>query len=151
MPEQRSALTQGVSRVTGQQLREMVIAVDVWAEATDKDRWDAAAMMINLAHAAPAVDTEGGHVIMKVTERSVYNALKNLIIGKFGLTKETVMAEILRLVNPQDVVRNWMNGQNVREFVGKTAREVVKELATAIIKEEVKAAINGRVKISIGE
>lgn len=137
--------------MTGQQLREMVVGVDVWAEATDKDRWDAAAVVINRAQVAPAVDSEGGHIIMKVTERSVYNALKNLITGKFGLTKETVMAEILRLVKPQDVVRDWMNGQNVREFVGKTVREVVKELATAIIKDEVKAAINGRVKISIGE
>jgi hypothetical protein len=101
--------------------------------------------------ATPVIDTEGGHIIMKVTERSVYNALKNLIIGRFGLTKETVMAEILRIVKPQDVVREWMNGQNVRDFVSKTAREVVRELATAIIKEEVKAAINGKVKISIGE
>lgn len=98
-----------------------------------------------------AIDTEGGHIIMKVTERSVYNALKNLIIGKLGLTREAVMASIIDAVKPHEIVRDWMNGLNVREFVGKTAREVVKELATVIIKEEVRAAVNGKVKISIGE
>lgn len=100
---------------------------------------------------ASVIDTEGGHIIMKVTERSIHNALKNLIIGKLGVTREAVIARILDVVKPQEIVREWMNGQNVREFVGKTAREVVRELATVIIKEEVRAAINGKVKISIGD
>lgn len=127
---------------------------DEWKpeEGSDAKRWDDLAAFVNLQVATAAqVAVEASSVSIRVTERSVYNAVKNLVVHTYGLTREGIMAEVMKVVKPQDVVREWMNGQNVREFVGRIAREVVQSTAAAIIREEARAVMNGKLKITVGD
>ena len=138
-----------MNKLTGKDLHWMFWGVvESWETCADKPRWDHLAAAVNNHAEAMA---EERHISIKVTERSVYNALKNLLQGQFGITRDTVMLRILDIVRPQEVIEKWMNGQNVRSFVDDTARSVIRDLAAPIIREEAQKAINGRIKITIGD
>lgn len=95
--------------------------------------------------------TEDGvpSIRLNISGRTVYAALKNLLVQHYGLTPESVLATITKAANVDSVVRTWLNGENVRNFVAKVAKEVVEKMAERIIRDEVRLLTNGRIKITV--
>ena len=101
--------------------------------------------------ATEAIDESVPSIKLHVAGSTVYAALKNLLVHHYGVTRESITADIIRASNYEEHVRTWMNGAHMRDFVARMARETVTKLLDGIIREEVRAAINGKVKITIGE
>lgn len=94
---------------------------------------------------------EHGTPRLNVNGRTVHRVIKDLLVGEFGLTREGIVQKFLEMLTSSNAVRDWMNGQNVREFVGRVARETVSAMAERLIREEVRVVMNGRIRITLEE
>jgi len=94
---------------------------------------------------------EAHHIGIRVSERSVYNALRNLLVNTYKIDGSSIVTELLKHFDPKRLVTDWMNGAHMREFVSRTAREAVREMAEKVLRDEVRSVVNGRVKITIGD
>lgn len=97
--------------------------------------------------------TEDGtpSIRLNISGRTVYAALKNLLVQHYNITPARVVEMITKGADVESVVRAWMNGQHIREFVGRIAKETVEKMAERIIRDEVRALTNNRIKITIGD
>lgn len=98
----------------------------------------------------PTADIEPG-VKLHVSGSTVYAALKNLLMQHYGMTRETLMAEVLRVSNVEGIVRDWMGSQTMRDFVSRMVREAIAKMVDGVLREEVRAAISGKVRITLSE
>ena len=100
-----------------------------------------------------SVTTEDGtpSIRLNISGRTVYAALKNLLVQHYGITPEKMIAKITESIDVKDIVTKWMNGEHIRAFVGKIAKETVERMAEKVIRDEVRAITNGRIKITIDQ
>lgn len=90
-----------------------------------------------------------GTILTKRPERILYRAVRNLLLNEWGLTKKSLIGDVIGSfqLDAEKVIRDWMNGEHIRAFVGKVCRETVKALAEPIIKAEARAFLDRRVKL----
>jgi hypothetical protein len=99
----------------------------------------------------PGLFPDLGTIRLTVSGKTVHSALKALLTRHLGLTREEVIATLIKKANLETAVRDWLNGAHMREFVGRIAREIVRGMADEILREEVKRAVSGKFRIVLSD
>lgn len=99
--------------------------------------------------ATEPIEETSPDIKLHVSGSTVYAALKNLLRHHYGVTRESITSDILRASNYEEVIRTWLNGQHMRDFVSRIAREVVKQMCDTMVRDEVRKAVNGKIRISL--
>lgn len=91
----------------------------------------------------------GFPIRLNVSGRTVHRALKQLITGHFGITREMVVGEIIRRVNIPEVLSGVRLSMKMEETIRSLVREAIGPEIKTQMKQMIDEAIRDRVAITL--